>query len=207
MRSAPRCPRSDVPACAKVRNVRYTSRFFFLVPLAFAGAVAGHILGYLVSFPGANARLAALLGTGHGSFGQLAAGAVVAAAAALVALTIRARGREAIGFRWLTARLVPLQLAIFFSLEFIERGFDPEQTFDDPAVLVGLVAQVIVALGAALVARGAQEVARSIRSAGALCALRALARLPRPARASSLPHSRRGRWDARRRAPPLPQAA
>jgi hypothetical protein len=187
--------------------VRYPGRLFFLFPLAFAGAVAGHIVGYLVSFPGANDRSAALLGTGHGSFGQLAAGAVAAVAAALLVLTIRARGREAIRFRWLAARLVPLQLTIFASLEFTERGFDPERTFGDPTVLVGLVAQVIVALGAALVARGAQEVARSIRSVAPRSALRAPARLPRPARAFSLPHSLRGRWDSRRRAPPLPHAA
>ncbi|HEV8572173.1 MAG TPA: hypothetical protein VGR49_03860 [Actinomycetota bacterium] len=187
--------------------MRHANRPFLLGPLAFAGAVAGHALAYTASHPEIHERTAALLVTGHGSFGRLVAGAAAAGLAALVVLALRARRREAIQFSWLVARLVPLQLAIFTSLELAERGFDAQRTFGDPAVLAGLVAQVLVALGAALLARGVERVARSIRSASFPAILRAPARLPRPVPAAPPSRFRWRRGDTRRRAPPLPLAA
>jgi hypothetical protein len=182
--------------------VNRTSRALLLGPLAFAGAVTGHVLGYLVSHPEAHERSAALLSAGHGSFGRLVTGAAAAGAAALVVLAVRAGRREAIRFRWLAARLVPLQIAIFALLELAERGFDPQRTFGDPAVFVGLAAQILVALGAALLARGVEDVVRSFRSL-ALPRQRAPARSPLPRRASILRARSGKRWDALRRAPPL----
>jgi hypothetical protein len=186
--------------------VRYTNRIVLLGTLAFAGAVAGHGLAYFASHPHAPQRSAVLAGTGHGSFGRLVALATGTGLVALVALALRARHHEAIRFTWLASRLVPLQVAIFAFLELAERGFDPARTAADPAVLVGLLVQVVVGLGTALLARGVESIARSIRS-GSLPTPRAPARLPRPGRTSHHRSLLGRRWDARRRSPPLRLAA
>lgn len=186
-------------------SMQREGRILLLGPLAFSGAVAGHALGYLVSHPGEDARSEILLLTGHGSFGRLVMTAVAAAVAGVVILALRS-GTHIIGFRWLAARLLPLQLGIFAWLELAERGFDVGRTLSDPAVLVGLAAQVLVALAAATLARGVQATVRSIRSAIPRT-LRAPARLPRPA-TTAFPRTRlEWRWDGRRRAPPLRLAA
>jgi hypothetical protein len=183
--------------------VKVIGRNLLLGPLAFAGAIAGHSLGYLVSHPGAHERSAALIGTGHGSFGRLTAVAVATGVGGLVALTVRACRRQTVEFRWLASRLAALQLAIFAVLELAERDFDPGRTVDDPAVLLGLAAQVLVALGAAVLARGVQDVVRSIRSE-APPTPRAPSRFPRPATRASRRTRLDWLWEARRRAPPVP---
>jgi hypothetical protein len=106
----------------------------------------------------------------------------------------------------LASRLVVLQLAIFALLELTERGFEPQETFSDPAVLVGLAAQVLVALGSALLARGAQGTVQAIlggprtRRVRAPAVLRFITPEEIPARATLL-------GPERRRAPPLPLPA
>jgi hypothetical protein len=181
-------------------------RLLLIGPLAFAGAVAGHALGYTVAHPDAHERAAVLLSTGHGSFAGLVTAAALAGAVVLLALTVRGLRRRPVGFGWLAGRLVPLQLAIFTFLELAERGFDPARAAEDPAVLLGLVVQVVVGLGATLLARGVESVARSIQSRS-LSTPRAPARFPRPGAAPSHRPLRGWGWDDRRRSPPLPLAA
>jgi hypothetical protein len=187
-------------------DVKTRARLLLIAPLAFAGAVAGHMLGYALYHPAADERAVALLATGHGSFDGLVTGAAAAGAATLVALALRAGRHHPIAFPWLAGRLVPLQLAIFVFLELTERGLDPARTAGDPAVLLGLVVQVVVGLGAALLARGVESVARSIQSRS-LSTPRAPARFPRPGAAPSHRPLRGWGWDDRRRSPPLPLAA
>jgi hypothetical protein len=174
-----------------------------IVGLATAGAISGHLLGYLVVYPYSNDRQVHLAVSGHGSFGTLAAVATAAGALALVVLTIRACRKQALEFRWLAGRLVTLQLVIFAVLELAERGFDPAGTLADPAVLVGFAAQVLVALAVAVLARGVEDLVRSIRSRIPRT-LRAPPRLPRPAATAFPPGRSVLQWDARRRAPPVP---
>jgi hypothetical protein len=183
------------------------NRLVLLGGLAFAGSVAGHGVAYIVSHLPAHERSAALIRSGHGAFREVAVGAAVAGVVALLGLALRVRRYESVRFTWLARRLIPLQLAMFIALELTERGFEPSRTFGDPAVLAGLIAQVFVALGAALLARGVECVARAITRAVLPSTVRAPARQALPPPPGFLPSSPWRRGEAQRRAPPIPLAA
>lgn len=179
-------------------------RSLSVVALAWAGATLGHVVGYLLAHPDAAARHARLAATGHGSFGLLAAAAAAAGVGALAVLALRRDGRMGSGS--LVLRLVPLQTAILCAGEVVERGMDPGAAFRDPAVLLALAVQAVVAGAAALLVRAAHLAVDAVRARRRL-PLRAPGRLPRPALvplpAVAAPRSSSGR----RRAPPLPLAA
>lgn len=127
------------------------------VPLAAAGCLTGHAVGYALA--GTSARDAAV----HGYLGH--APQFLAACLALVAavVSLRAAGR-------LEGRLSALPFAVlpplaFCLQELLERllGGVPVHSVVEPAVLVGLAAQLPLALAAFLVARALLRCADTLR--------------------------------------------
>lgn len=130
----------------------------WLAAMAFAGLLAGHFLGYAAAAPDPHLREELLAATGHGSHGLVVSAGVAAGLAAVIALVVtgvRSRERAPGGGGSLLrtgALLWALQSAGFTALELFERGgfahgFD--HLAQEPAFILGLVAQVVVALLAA----------------------------------------------------------
>lgn len=173
-----------------------------LAGIASAGVVVGHCLAYLLAYPPARARAAYLSSTGHGSFDRLVPIAAVGALVAAILLARRAlAGGDAPPAPVTAAHLAAIQLPAFALLEAAERGFSWTAAATDPAVAVGLVLQVLLALGSALL------VAPFVRAVRRIAGRRV--RLPQPTRALRPSRTRPfvGRAphlaSARRRAPPL----
>jgi hypothetical protein len=139
-----------------------SSRAAAFLCLAWGGALLGHLLGYLVAYPGDAARHGHLLQTGHGSFDVLVttAGAAAAIAFAMVALRSVSGAKPASVARW-AASLAAVQVPLFTLLELSERGF-ATATFRDRGVLAGLVAQVLVAVVSAVMARVLHGTVRAV---------------------------------------------
>jgi hypothetical protein len=144
-----------------VRAPRFTLGAFRLAATAAAGVLAGHFVGYRLVFTGSPQRHAALVETGHGYFPlaiRVAAMlAVVAGAASLARGYARARENgDAIPAPRATAfHLAVLQVFAFVGLEFVERIVTgvPFHHFLLPVLIVGAVAQIVIAAGgAALIA-------------------------------------------------------
>jgi hypothetical protein len=130
--------------------------------LAWGGTIMGHLLSYLLAYPDGPARTGHLAATGHGSFqvAGLTAAAALAIGAGLTVLRAL-RPRSSFVLRRLALTLAAIQLPAFAFLEMAERGFDPAAAFGDPAVLLGLVLQPVVALVLAIAVVG---LARSVRA-------------------------------------------
>lgn len=184
-------------------------RRWSLLPLlvtAWTGVVLGHLLAYAAVHPDPVARHRHLLATGHGSFDVLVHSLALALPAALLLTALRAVLRPgpigtAGGARRLLAGLASVQVPLFVLLECLERGFSPAAALSDPAVLLGVVAQLLVAVGStALLVGLGRTVARAVAAS-------TKPRRPEPAQAP-LPPERE--WAARltflagapRRAPP-----
>lgn len=127
----------------------------WLAALAFAGLLAGHFLGYLAAAPDAHSRADLLASTGHGSHGLLESAGLAAGLAALIALVaMQVRGRDqapAGGGSMVKVGLLlwVLQCAGFTALELFERGglaHGLGHLAQEPAFILGLVAQIVVAL-------------------------------------------------------------
>lgn len=156
---------------------------------ALAGAVVGHILTYLVAFVTPHSRQAALDESGH-SYWNLAVATAIAvgvwSAAVLILRHFRQRGLEEVPDRGLfrsACRLAILQVTLFVCLEVGERlaaGAPLRGLIGHDLLPLGLVFQVLVALGLALMLRALATVVEIV--ARALEVLR-----PRPLRAWSLP--------------------
>ena len=171
---------------------------------AWAGLVLGHLLAYALAYPGEASRRSHLAGTGHGWL-DLVTLSLMAVVPAVLALTaVRSLRGGSRGTTWV--RLAALQVPAFLLIEVAERGASFDSALTDPAVLIGLVVQVVVAAVAALLLRGFSR---------AVAAVAARVRSPRapaataPASAApdlAPPHLVR-LVRSRRRAPPLPIAA
>lgn len=132
--------------------------WLWLVLLALGGLLSGHLLSYFAVAPDAHARAELLADTGHSEHGVFATVALAAIFAALIGIfTDRVRSHcdrrgQGISRAGVAATLWTVQTAGFLVLETWERGHGlagvPE-LFHEPAFLVGLVAQVLVALAAA----------------------------------------------------------
>lgn len=156
---------------------------------ALAGAVVGHFLTYLVAFVTPHSRQAALDESGH-SYWSLAIATAVAvgvwSAAVLVLRRFRDGDREPLPDRGLVRsarRLAILQVTLFVCLEVGERlaaGAPLRGLIGHDLLPLGLVLQVLVALGLALMLRALATVVEIV--ARALEAPR-----PRPLRAWPLP--------------------
>lgn len=129
----------------------------WLSALAFGGLLAGHFLGFAAAAPHSHDREQLLAATGHASHGLIVSAGVAAVLAAVIGLIvgqIRTRGRErgpAGTLLRIGATLWALQSGGFVLLEAFERG-GFGHLVQEPAFLLGLAAQILVAvLAAALI--------------------------------------------------------
>jgi hypothetical protein len=119
---------------------------------AWAGLVLGHLLAYALAYPEKGARRAHLAATGHGWLDLVSLSLLAVIPAVLLLTTASAiRGRPAVT-AW--SRLAALQVPAFLLIELAERGSAIGGAFSDPAVLLGMVLQLVVAGVAALLLRG-----------------------------------------------------
>jgi hypothetical protein len=121
---------------------------------AWVGLVLGHVASYAVAYPSGQARHAHLLLTGHGWMGP----ALVSLAAAVPAVLAIAAARSArngpLAVRPLAARLIGVQVLAFLLVEVAERHADLGRALSDPAVLIGVVVQALVAVALATLLNG-----------------------------------------------------
>jgi hypothetical protein len=132
---------------------------FWLAGLAFSALVFAHRLAYFLAIPDDHHRAEVLEATGHR---YLPLVAILSAAGLVAGLTglvthrlVRARTPEApeITLGSLAGRLAVLQCVGFLGLETAERlvsGAGPAHLLVEPAVALGLVVQIIVAVAGAL---------------------------------------------------------
>jgi hypothetical protein len=143
--------------------VRRDPRRWAVAAVGLGGVVVGHVLAYALAFPSPLARARHLATTGHGGFGGLATLAATVAFVALAAIGAGAlRRREPVAFGHASRTLIAVQVSAFVLLELIERHLHVGATFADPAVAIGILAQVAVALALALLLRGVSRVAIAV---------------------------------------------
>ena len=157
-----------------MRTSRSTS--LLLVP---GGLAAGHAFGYFVA--GLGDRAPAGEAIGHGYLGVLLRVAVPLAAAALGLEAARPRSRT-LSWAAFAAQLVALYLVIEIA-EHASVGIGPADALAEPSTRWGVVGQLLVALAAVLLVRGAHTAGRLVavaasRPPGPVPA--APRRLPRP---------------------------
>ncbi len=189
---------------------RPAARGAHLFGLAMGGVLAGHALTYGVLDPSEPSRRSALASTGHGylaTANRLALSLTVAVVAASV-LARLVRGDDAErGVGWLAARLIPVQVVAFASLEVAERLLAGAPLHDlGPVLPLGLAIQVSLAI---LAAAGLRLLWRTAASAAASLGGGAAPAPRRPLLLRATAPTVRVRvriLDARRpaRAPPLP---
>jgi hypothetical protein len=163
------------------------------------GVVGGHALAYALAYPIRAIRDAHLEQTGHEGFPLLLLAGLLGSGAAILWLGIRSIRHAPASPSART--LLGLQVPAFAFLELAERGFDVAAFARDPAVILGVLLQVVLALVIAAVVRGAVAVGRLLRASRS-----------RPARAQRRLVPRRLAEPAtpdpiafgRRRAPPAP---
>jgi hypothetical protein len=148
----------------------------YLSAAAVAGVVAAHTVADVLVLPDPHARAEHLQATGHGYWPVAVYLAVALGALALAwtvargAGTLRTAGPEVARFRLLATR----QLLVFAVVEASERlvaGVPVTDLWREPAFVVGLAVQVVVAAGLALLLRRAEglgaRVAAAMRPSGA----------------------------------------
>jgi hypothetical protein len=138
------------------------------LPLALAGTQAAHALAYMLVYPQASLRGAALAATGHSYFTWLPAVLAGAAACALLSLggtvVSAARGRtEHAAPAWALALLAPTVFSLQEILELsLHTGTFGWRAVLAPTFLPGLALQLPFALAAYLVARMLLRAATSL---------------------------------------------
>ena len=160
--------------------------------MAVAGVLLGHWIGYVAALPEPGLRAQVLARTGHS---WLHMGRQIAIVAAMlgcgwhVATTLRAkRGRRGTSWRGLALVLVGVQVASYLAVEVTERvlaGAPVATLLHDNVLVLGLIAQVAVALVGAQVLRWLGRAAAWIATALAPPAVVTA----RPARAFAVPAS------------------
>jgi hypothetical protein len=134
------------------------------IPLAVGGIVAGHALAYALAYPIDAVRDAHLDRTGHDGFPVLLLAGLLGAGAAIIWLGVRSvrSSTDSPG----TTSLLALQVPAFALLELVERGLDVAAFGRDPAVMLGVLLQVLLAFGIAALARAAVIVGRHLSRSG-----------------------------------------
>jgi hypothetical protein len=119
--------------------------------LAWSGVILGHLVAYVVAYPAEVDRSTRLAETGHGSFPLLLVSAVAAIPAVLSLLAVRViRGERSPTVLTTALWLGAIQVPVFVAMEFFERGMSFELLLLEPALIVGLVIQVLVAVTSAI---------------------------------------------------------
>jgi len=140
---------------------RSTPSLLLLLGTAWAGAVAGHTLTYLLTVPQAAARDALLASTGHSYWAAAVAVALVLGLASALAVVVRQfrgglrgeRTMSAHGVPRLAAGLAALQVSIFLIQEVLERldaGAPIASVQTWRLLSVGVLIQVLVAAALAV---------------------------------------------------------
>jgi hypothetical protein len=126
-----------------------TSSKLKLACLSFSGIVAGHLAAYAFVAPDPHERTGLLASTGHGSWTlpiYLAMALVVPAFC--TAISDRLRGQER-SYSRVALGLGALQVGGFVTLEALERlgaGGLSAELLNEPAVVVGVIVNIIIAL-------------------------------------------------------------
>jgi hypothetical protein len=168
---------------------RRTPSALVLLGTAWAGAVAGHALTYVLAVPTAGARQALLASTGHSYWSAAVTVALILGLASAVGVVIRhfrgglhgERTMGSEGIRRLALLLGGLQVGIFLlqeTLERVEAGAPIATLRTDRLLLIGVLVQLLVA--------GALAIALFFLARVSAAAGRALSRPPAfaPARAA-----------------------
>ncbi|MGH2808288.1 MAG: hypothetical protein ACRDKT_13545 [Actinomycetota bacterium] len=126
--------------------------------LAFSGVIAAHVLAYAVAAPHSHHRTELLAATGHGSWTYVVALALGCLVAGLggIAWSTATTGEHRLVWSRCALRLVLLQTLGFTALEVGERllhGVMGAELIAEPVFVIGLIAQVVVALFAAVLLR------------------------------------------------------
>lgn len=152
---------------------------------AWSGVVVGHLLAYAAVDPDPYARHRHLLATGHGSFHVPVHSLAFVVPAALLFTALRAVLRPDYALttgdrRGLLTGLTAVQVPLFLLLECLERGFSVGAALADPAVLVGVVVQLLVATASTVLLVGLSRTVTGVLAAstGASRPGRALVSLP-----------------------------
>lgn len=156
-----------------MRSGGSTTGGLWLALLAFAGLLGGHLLSYAVIAPHGHERTELLRVTGHGLqdlFGPLAIAALIAAAVGFIGSQLRSDPRDGdagrAGPRRPAVALWVMQTLGFVALEATERALSSHPVTElvrEPAFLVGLVAQLFVALAGTLLIAALRRTAEVIR--------------------------------------------
>jgi hypothetical protein len=149
-----------------------------LTGVAVAGAVAGHMVAYVLAVPSPTVRVALLGATGHAYWTAAIAAAVVLGLASLAA-TLARRFRAGLGrtrpetglsVGRLAAHLAGFQIAIYLvqeTLERLEAGIPARALLDGRLLVTGVIVQTAIALVLAvlltLAGRAAEAVGRALR--------------------------------------------
>jgi hypothetical protein len=157
---------------------RRLARRLPLTGVAVAGAVAGHMVAYVLAVPQPTARVALLGATGHAYWSAAIAAAVVLGLASL-ATTLLGRFRAGLAAGQpqpgesaarLARHLAGFQVAIYLVQEALERlevGVPPHALLAGRVLPVGVVVQVAIAAGLALLltvaGRAAEAAGRALR--------------------------------------------
>lgn len=198
--TAGRQPRPP-PAGASVRPVRRPG-LLLTVAIAWTGVVGGHLVAYLLTYPSGGFRHVHLAVTGHSWLGFATASVLAMIPVILLAAGVHSlRASTGWSGRALSLRLAAIQVPAFLLIEIVEREWSLGRAVSDPAVLVGLILQPLVAVFAAWIL---ELLGRAVRGIAALLRPRpdTPRYLPRPGLRLDPPR----RWvflPARRRAPPL----
>lgn len=129
-------------------------RFVVIGGLAWSGVVLGHLVAYVVVYSAEAERSARLADTGHGSFPLLLVSALAAIPAILSLLAVRVMQGDRSPSLFSTAVwLAGIQVPAFLAMELFERGMSFEHTLLEPALLIGLMVQVLVAVISAVLVK------------------------------------------------------
>jgi hypothetical protein len=175
--------------------------------LAWSGVVLGHLAAYLVSYPIEAERSSLLANTGHGSFNLLFVSGLAAIPAILTLLMVRViRGDRPPAVVSTATCLAAIQLPAFLTMELFERGMSLRETLLEPALVVGLVVQVLVAFVSAILVRAFFRVAAIMTSGQRKLSKPAPPKLVEPL-TQALPRRLHFLIRAQHRAPPLTLAS
>lgn len=137
--------------------------------LAAAGLIGGHALGYALAVPDDIHRSALLDATGHGYMPSVSKLALVLGIAAVVAGVmsgyVHRPRRSAVARASLAWRMSLLQCAGFVALEVIERATASASlaTLSAGVIVIGLLAQIAVALVVAVLVAGLRRLGAALR--------------------------------------------